>query len=119
MRLLKTVLLAAAACAGVVGTAHAQSFGFASFSAEINANGTTKRGVGIKNSKRTTQGIYQINFMRDVVICSIVASPRGKAGGQISVAKIASIPHRIRLYTYSRTGQAANMHFTVLVNCTS
>jgi hypothetical protein len=111
-------LLAAAVCAGATGPALAQSFGFASFSAEINANGLTAQGLGIQNSARTGLGLYIVNFMRDVTVCAIVASPRGTAGGQISAVKTANNPNRVRFYAFSRTGQPTNLNFTVLVSCT-
>jgi hypothetical protein len=119
MNRLKNALVAAVVvCSAATGPAAAQSFSFANFSAEINANGVTAKGLGIQNSARTGLGLYIVSFMRDVTVCAIVASPRGTAGGQISAVKTGNNPNRVRFYAFSRTGHPTNLNFTVLVSCT-
>jgi hypothetical protein len=119
MALWKSTAMVTVVSIASIGACAAQSFGFANFSAEVNANGSTQRSLGVQNSTRSSTGIYVINFTRDVDGCFIVAGPHGAIGGQASVQSVATDPRRIRVYTFSRTGQPANRAFVVLVNCAS
>ncbi|MPZ58607.1 MAG: hypothetical protein GEU91_19380 [Rhizobiales bacterium] len=112
-------LLAAAVSAGWAGTAEAQSYGFATFSAVVKANGVTARSSGVQKSTHSGTGLYLIDFLREVNTCSIVGGPRGVQGGQVSVTDVSGNPKQIKVRTFSRAGQAADLSFVVLVNCAS
>lgn len=113
------VLLVTVISAGCAGTAAAQSYGFATFSAVVNKNGGTLRSSGVLNSSHSSTGTYFINFVRAVDTCSILAGPRGGGGGQVSVAEVVGKPKQVRVRTFSRSGQLADLHFVVLVSCAS
>jgi hypothetical protein len=110
-----SALLVAATCVPWAGTARAES-DVAVLSADINADGTADVDSGLASSTRSATGTYLLIFARKVSACSLVGAPRGSGGGQVSTSQTAN-PKRIRVKTFSKTGQAANLGFTVIVNC--
>jgi hypothetical protein len=117
MRILKRPVLAAAFCTACIFPAKAQGLGFASFSALIDADGTTTRGLGVQASSNTAAGRYTIEFTRPVNRCAYVASPYGNAAGQVSVTPVAGQTRKIGVRTFNKVGAAANSAFMVLVSC--
>jgi hypothetical protein len=119
MKSLMTALLATAVSGMWIAKCEAQSFGFATFSALVNSQGRTVRGLGVQSSARSALGVYTIEFTREVDSCFIVATPRGANGGQASVQEVGQNPNQVRVRTFSRTGQSADLAFVVLVSCAS
>lgn len=113
-------LLALGACvAASAAGAQGFGFGFANFSAVVTAHGVVTVGSGIQSSTRTARGVYVIVFTRDVSSCAIVASPRGTAGGQVSISQPPNHPTRITVSTFSKTGAATDLTFALVASCSS
>jgi hypothetical protein len=121
MKIRWTGLFAAGACLAAVSAAGAQTFGFgfANFSAAVTGSGAVVAGSGIQASSRATRGVYLITFTRDVSTCAIVGSPRGGAGGQVSIAPSQSDPTQISVFVFSKTGVSADLGFTLVASCSS
>lgn len=110
--------VALAALFAPVSTPADANFGFATFWATVNVNGTTHSGSGVHSSSRPTPGIYIVRFTRPVKNgCAYAATTRGTAGGQASVQPVAGKPGQLEVRTFNKTGGAANLGFTLLVSC--
>lgn len=119
-RMMTRTILAVAACVAMIGTAHAQSFGFGTFSALINADGSTVFASGIQASTKTATGKYLITFTRPVAPnCVFVTSPRGNTGGQTSTNHTGLGPTQIQVSTFDAKGVAANLPFSLIATCSS
>jgi hypothetical protein len=118
---LSKALLAGTICAMLAGPASAQSFGFASFHALVGATGVVARGSGVKAVTRPAVGRYRVQFTRRVnaTACIYTATLLGPQGGQASVQMVQGQPDTIAVFTFSRTGIAANLPFNLLVSCNS
>jgi hypothetical protein len=118
MHILKKAVLAGAVCAIVAGPASAQSFGFATFHAVVNVTNLAARGSGVKVVTRPAVGRFDVKFTRPVTACTYTATPWGANGGQASVQRVAGQPaDTITVFTFSRTGVPANIHFNLMVSC--
>jgi len=110
-------LIAAGCLLASIGMANAQSLGFVTLSASVSAKGATAFGSGISSSSRIGTGVYSVTFTRDVTQCTILVGPRSSAGGQASAS--GAISSTVRVYTFSKTGVAANSAFSLLAICNS
>jgi len=117
---MKKTLLAMAACAVMIGTAHAQSFGYGAFDALIQSDGTTTFGSGIQSSILTATGKYRITFTRPVApSCVFVTSPRGNNGGQTSSNHTGLGPTQLDVSTFNAAGVPTNLSFALIAICSS
>jgi hypothetical protein len=117
---MKTKILAAMACLAMMGTAHAQSFGYGAFDALIQADGTTTFGSGIQASVLTGTGKYRITFTRPVApSCVFVTSPRGNNGGQTSSNHTGLGPTQLDVSTFNAAGVPTNLSFALIAICSS
>ena len=116
--IVRKAILAGLVCATVAGPASAQSFGFATFHAIVSATGVVARGSGVKAVTLQSAGRYVVKFARSVNTCAFAATPWGANGGQVSVQRVAGQPaDTITVFTFSRTGVPANIHFNLMVSC--
>ena len=110
--------VALAALFAPVSTPADANFGFATFWAPVNVNGTTHSGSGGHSSSRPAAGTYIVRFMRPVRKgCAYAATTRGTAGGQASVQPVAGKPAQLEVRTFNKSGGVANLGFTLLVSC--
>jgi len=121
MNVRRCMPIAVAACVLWAGAADAQSLGFVSFSAIVDDGGNTTLGRGVQASSRVGRGVYVVEFARDLSLCTMVATVRGRKTGFASVRYPADeqSPNSIRVLTFTETGARANLGFNVLVNCAS
>jgi hypothetical protein len=118
MQTLPAILIASVASLGLIGTAEADSYGFATFSASVNPKGNVLRSSGVQSSVRNNVGSYVVTFSRAVNTCTFVGSPIGSEGGQVSV-QVSKDTNKLRVSTFSNGGVRADLGFALLVSCSS
>lgn len=118
MRIARLSLAGVALLAMTVG-GYAQSYGYATYSALLNAAGTAVRSSGVTASSRPSTGTYNVTFSRPVNVCVFVASIFNASPGYATVQNKAGDIFTIVVTTYSGTGTATNLSFSMIVSCAS
>ena len=122
MKFANIILLAASLAA--LGTPAAIAGNNApSFIAVVDADGTLARGRGATGVIHTTEGIYEVDFTKDVSACAYTASiglpgtTGGSDPGTVTVAGRSETPNGVYVQTFDRKGRAQNLGFHLILSC--
>lgn len=96
---------------------HARASGFATFFANITAEGEVAVSSGVNTAARTDVGTYVVRFNRQVNrSCGYVSSLRGSSGYSVINLRVGTA-HSFVVKTFGASGAAADRAFNVIVTC--
>lgn len=115
MRALKLLAIGAGLLMPVTG--HAQSYGFATYTARIDGSGVIIHSNGLKAATRLSTGSYELTFTRDVSTCVAVATVWGSTVGYTHIVYRAKLVGVLDVNVYSTVGTLADRGINVIVSC--
>jgi hypothetical protein len=80
-------------------------------------NGAFVRGRGVRSTRKTGTGSYEVLFEREVGNCTYAATLDGNAAGQVSAQAATGNANGVNVSTFDPTGAAADRSFHLAVNC--
>ena len=93
------------------------------YNAVVNFDGTLARGRGATGVIHTTEGIYEVDFTKDVSACAYTAAiglpgtTGGSDPGTVTVAGRSETPNGVYVQTFDRKGRAQNLGFHLILSC--
>lgn len=99
------------------------NFGAAQLYAVVNGNGTVSRGAGVTSATRSSAGVYEVIFKRNIVHCSWTGSVGfGTFSGSvpashISVTGRAGTNNGVFVQTFNSANAATDLPFHIHILC--
>jgi hypothetical protein len=83
----------------------------------VGANGGFVRGRGVRSSRKTGVGTYEIVFDRDVRGCNYAGLAAGSTAALVSAESSGSNANAVNISTFDPSGAAADRSFFIAANC--